>query len=258
VTLFYREYGEPSSGSPLVFLHGLFGSSANWGGIVKAFSETHYCIVPDLRNHGRSFHDGTVGYGAQSGDVINLLEELEIEKATLIGHSMGGKVAMMVALHQPEMVDRLVVVDMAPRRYQHSFAGILTALKKIDLEHLENRNEADSFLANYIDESGVRSYLLQNLVRTSNAWQWRINIEALSNGIAQITGFPVNESRRFNGPSLFIYGNNSDYVDAEGRAAISHFFPNAEVRGVDNAGHWVYADQPQVFINYLSRFLKSH
>ena len=254
--LYYREYGEPGSGSPLVFLHGLFGSSANWGSIARRLSQTHYCIVPDLRNHGRSFHDDAVGYGAQSGDVVDLLDALDIDKATLIGHSMGGKVAMFLALHLPDMVDKLVVADMSPRAYTQSFGTILSAMQQIDLKALQNRSEADAFLAHYIDASGVRAYLLQNLVRAEAGWQWRINITALSAGIEQIMDFPVDQGRQYHGPACFIYGENSNYVDEEGKMAIGKYFPDHQLRKIEKAGHWVYADQPQTFIEALSAFIE--
>lgn len=255
MSLYYREYGEPDSGSPLVFLHGLFGSSTNWGRIATAFSDTYHCIVPDLRNHGRSFHDDAVDYAAQSSDLVDLLKQLGVEKATFIGHSMGGKVAMFLALNKPGIVDKLVVVDMAPRAYTHSFATILQALEQIDLEKLASRMQADELLAATIPESGVRAYLLQNLVRASDGWRWRINIESLSSGITAILDFPVEADKSFSGAACFIYGKQSSYVDEKGKAAIRHYFPNHQLTGIDGAGHWVYADQPDAFIEVMSGFL---
>lgn len=254
--LHYRESGEQSSGgSPLIFLHGLFGSSSNWGRVVSHFAARHRCILPDLRNHGRSFHAPDVGYQAQADDLIRLMNHLDIEKAHIIGHSMGGKVAMQLALEYPGRCEKLVVVDIAPVGYRHGFGEIIESLRSIDLELLGSRQEADNLLARRLSDPGLRGFLLQNLVRDDGRWIWRLNLEALAEGQKEIVGFPVQRRRPFGGQSLFVAGEKSSYINYQDHATIQQLFPGARIVTIPGAGHWVYAEKPGPFIEQLELFL---
>jgi esterase len=254
--LHYREYGDSGGGGiPLLFLHGLFGSASNWGRVVTHFSAQHRCIAPDLRNHGRSFHTGEVGYRDQAEDLIRLMDHLAIESASLIGHSMGGKVAMQLALEYPQRCRKLVVVDIAPVRYRHGFGDIIESLRSIDLGLLGSRHEADVLLAKHLADPGLRGFLLQNLVRHDGNWEWRLNLEALAAGQEKIVGFPPQHGRHFAGETLFVAGEQSGYINFQDHATIHAFFPGATIVTITGAGHWVYAQQPAAFIEQLELFL---
>ena len=255
--LHFRQSGSDQN-PPLLFLHGLFGSSANWGRIARHFEADYHCIIPDLRNHGGSPHDADVSYHAQAEDVQQLMQKLSIDSATLIGHSMGGKVAMTQALTQPESVTSLLVVDIAPVHYAHRFQTLFTSLQQLDLQSLQDRKSADSQLAQSIDEQEIRAYLLQNLVRRDGHWQWRINLDSLCAGIETLMGFPDYTGHQYAGNTLFLYGERSDYVDQSEKQAAVRLFPNADFVEVKNAGHWIYAEQPEKFIQYVEEFLGRH
>lgn len=252
--LHFRQSGSDRN-PPLLFLHGLFGSSANWGRIARHFEADYHCITPDLRNHGGSPHDADISYQAQAADVQQLMQDLAIDSATLIGHSMGGKVAMTQALTQPQSVYSLIVVDIAPVQYTRRFTTIFSALQQLDLMAMQSREQADSLLAESIEEAEIRAYLLQNLSRKNGQWQWRINLDFLCAGIDVLMDFPDNNGHRFAGDTLFLHGERSDYVDQRGRQAAVRLFPNAIFHEVGNTGHWVYAEQPVKFIQYVEVFL---
>lgn len=252
--LHFRQSGSDQT-PPLLFLHGLFGSSANWGRISRHFEADYHCITPDLRNHGRSPHNEDTSYQAQAADVQQLMQDLAIASATLIGHSMGGKVAMTQALTQPHTVDSLVVVDIAPVQYTHRFSTILSALQQLDLPTMQSREQADSVLAETIEEAEIRAYLLQNLGRKDGQWRWRVNLDFLCAGIDALMDFPDHRGCQYPGNTLFLYGERSGYFDQGGRKAAEPLFPGAEFREVKNAGHWVYAEQPEKFIQIVEVFL---
>lgn len=254
--LFLREYGNSGDGRPpVVLLHGLFGSSTNWHSIARRLSESRRVLAPDLRNHGRSPSLPPMTYPAMAEDLANLLDQQGIDQAALVGHSMGGKAAMWLALTRPERVQALVVADMAPVTYGHRFDGVLTGLGSLDLDRLGDRRAADAQLARHLDTPGLRAYLLQNLVKEGDGWRWRINLPLLAAFMDDILGFPDTAGRQYPGPAFFIYGNDSDYVTGKQLPSIRALFPLARLRGVPNAGHWVYADQPDAFFNAISGFL---
>ena len=172
--LYYREYGSYRERHPtLILLHGLLGSSSNWHSIARKLEANHHVIVPDLRNHGRSPHSDDVGYPSLAQDVADLMDEHGLDSAVLIGHSMGGKAAMWLALEQPERVAGLVVVDIAPVAYPNRFDAIYAALQAVDLNNLKQRDEADAILAGYLDGVALRQYLLQSLQQRDGVWSWR-------------------------------------------------------------------------------------
>jgi pimeloyl-ACP methyl ester carboxylesterase len=254
IELHVRQFGAPAA-TPLLLLHGLFGSSANWLGIVRRLQESYRLIVPDLRNHGRSPHSRHMDYPVMAKDVLRLMERLELPPCHLVGHSMGGKVAMWLALTQPDRVGRLVVADVAPVNYAHRFEAIFDGLQAIDLAQLPDRQTANRQLANSVGNRQVRGYLLQNLVKRDDGWAWRLNLPVLEREIATLAGFPGLDGRSFPGDVLFIYGGNSAYVQAEHFPAIRAAFPFARLRALAGAGHWIYADQPEGFVRVLEAFL---
>jgi len=252
--LHHRETGEGTR--PLVLLHGLFGSSANWMGVARALAPDWRIIVPDLRNHGRSFHDPDVSYAALGGDVRALLDALGVERAVLVGHSMGAKTAMWLALTATDRVERLVVVDSAPVGSASGVAGLLRGLADVDLAVLPDRAAVGAALAEAAPDPRVRDYLLQNLVRQKGGWRWRMNVPALLAGIDTIRGWPEPPAdARYLGPTLFLHGGESGYVQPAHEPVIRALFPYARFRSVPGAGHWVYADRPAEFIAALRAFL---
>jgi pimeloyl-ACP methyl ester carboxylesterase len=254
--LFCREYGEDRGGPPLVFIHGLFGSSANWRGIARRFSDAYRVLVPDLRNHGQSPHSDDVSFKSQAADVLALLDASGEEQAVLVGHSMGGKVAMRLALDAPERVTALACVDIAPVSYPGDrFGPIFEAMAAVDPETLASRQQADARLAGFLPARQLRSYLLQNLVKEQDGWRWRLNLGALEQGMQEVSGFDAPADARFLGEALFVYGGNSSYVKPEHAKIIRYWFPYARLRQIAGAGHWVYADEPLAFTNALESFL---
>ncbi len=255
--LHYREYGSYSDRHPtLILLHGLLGSSSNWLSLARQLADDFHLLVPDLRNHGRSPHHPEVGYPALAEDLAELIDEQGLDSALLIGHSMGGKTAMWLALHQPQRVSGLVVVDIAPVRYANRFQQIYEALHAVDRATVGSRAEADQVLAGYLDEVGLRQFLLQNLHLQDGEWGWRMNLQALAAGMDAIVDFPLQSEPSYSGPTLFIYGEQSDYVEPQSKQVISRLFPDARMSCIRNAGHWVYAEQPQAFSSLLSSFLR--
>lgn len=256
VTLNYRQYGDPAH-VPIVLLHGLFGSAANWGSVARQLVSNHYqVVVPDLRNHGQSPHDADHSYPAMVGDLQGLLDRLGFDSAIMVGHSMGGKAAMQFALTWPNRVAALVVVDIAPVAYTHDFAQVLNAFDAVNLAKIGSRADAEAQMTPYVDAKGLRAFLMQNLLKRDDRWLWRLNLKALADNGPAITGFPATvESRRYLGPTAFIHGEDSDYVDARHHSQIRALFPHARITSIQNAGHWVYADQPVAFIATLNDFL---
>jgi pimeloyl-ACP methyl ester carboxylesterase len=258
ISLYHREYGDPGA-LPVVLIHGLFGSSANWGGVARRLATGYRVLVPDLRNHGQSPHASTHDYPSMGEDLMGLLDRLAIDRAVLVGHSMGGKVAMHLALTRPDRVAGLAVVDIAPVRYAHGFASTLAGFAAVDVDRIGSRREADAAMRAVVPGSAVRGFLLQNLERGDQGrWRWRINLGALADAQAAITGFPGHSrDSRYAGPTVFIHGELSDYLLPSHHVVIDRWFPGASIQRIEGAGHWVYADQPQAFRQRLDRFLGS-
>jgi len=256
--LYYREFGEQHPGTPLVLLHGLLGSLVNWQRIARSLGERYRVVVPDLRNHGRSPHDPDVSYPALAADVLELMDDQDMEQAVLVGHSMGGKTAMSLALEHPGRVERLVVVDIAPVTYGGRLAQLLDALLALPLDKLENRRHADELLARRVTDKAVRDHMLQNLQRTDEGWRWRNNLRALRDDLDVISSFPVYpQGKAYQGETLFMCGGKSSYIEPEHLPAIHSLFHHAVVIDVPEAGHWIYAEQPEAFLKVLREFLLS-
>jgi esterase len=254
VELAFREVG---AGPPVVILHGLLGSSRNWQAIGKELGRRYRVILPDLRNHGASPRSPAMTYPAMAADLVALLDRLGLAEAAVVGHSMGGKAAITLALTRPERVSRLVVVDIAPVDYGgRGFLDYIRALQALDLALLRRRAEADAALAPAVPDPAVRAFLLQNLGFEGDRPRWQPDLESLSRSMATITGFPAwLAGRRFAGPTLLIRGELSSYVTADGVAACRAHCPGARLMTVRGAGHWVHADAPAIVVGALERFL---
>lgn len=254
--LHFREYGQPENPA-VILIHGLLGSSSNLHSFARQLEQDYWVFVPDLRNHGKSPHAEAMSYPAMAQDLLALMDAQDIESAAFVGHSMGAKVAMWLALNYPEKVDRLMSIDMAPVSYKHDFDEVLSALKSLDLVDLQGRKAADDQLAEFLPIEGLRQYLLQNLVKANDGWKWRINLAAIEAEMGQITAFPQAEGLVFPGIAWFVHGAKSDYVHPDYETAIRQLFPLAKLRKVTDAGHWLYADQPIIFGQLLQSFLRA-
>jgi len=251
VKLFYREYG--TGDIPLLILHGLFGSSRNWHSISQRLSEYHV-YVPDARNHGMSPWAEPMNYAAMVADVLAFIEEHNLGRAIVCGHSMGGKTAMLTALQYPERVRALLVVDIAPVKYEHNLDEFIAIMQTVDLARIRRRSEADAALGKVIANPYIRSFLLQNLVANEGRYQWRLNLQALSEAMPGISDFPA-AGTAYTGPVLFLGGEQSDYVQPAYHERIYRLFPNAEIETIAGAGHWLHAEQPDVFLERMRNFL---
>ena len=249
--LYAREFGQ---GSPVLILHGLFGFSDNWQTIAKSLAITHTVITPDLRNHGRSPHVTGHSYPEMAEDIHAFLEARWIFSTGVIGHSMGGKVAMQLALHHPDMVDKLVVVDMDPGQADDNQSDIFAALLGLDLNKITSRQEADIYLTKRVSDLGTRQFLLKNITRNENGtFSWKMNLPELWKHYADILGPVTGEP--FDKPTLFIRGSRSDYIKDSDLPAIKKLFPQAELITIEGAGHWVHAEKPAELLAIVQPFL---
>ena len=251
--LSFQDYGE---GPPLVILHGLFGSGRNWTAIARRLAEAWHVYALDLRNHGDSPWADDMDYRAMAADVYAFLERQGLEQVPVVGHSMGGKTAMALALMQPERVTSLTVVDIAPVAYAETHQAIVDALQSLDLDGISRRADADAALQPAVPEAGIRAFLLQNLVAKDGSFAWRFNLAALEAGMPAISGFPEQLVERCYGKrTLFLHGGLSDYVRPDHHAVIHRQFPMASIEEIEGAGHWVHAEKPDRFLEVLRAFL---
>lgn len=241
----------------VVLLHGLFGSSSNLLALARSLEPFFRVIRMDLRNHGKSPHSESMALRALAADVRAKLDDLGIDAAHVVGHSLGGKVAMEMAVTFAPRVKRLVVADIAPVAYARGHDAIFAGLFALDLRSLESRQQADYQLQSAVPETAIRSFLLKNLVRDDQGgWAWRMNLQALADGYEAIRGAP--DAGVFTGPTLFIRGGASAYVAEEHRVLIQRQFPQVEIQTIAEAGHWLHAEKPQVFNEMVLQFLRGH
>lgn len=248
-------YGD--QGSRVVFLHGLFGQGKNWTQIGKALAPDHRVTLVDLPHHGRSPWHERFDFLAIADQVAELLSP--DDPVVLVGHSMGGKVAMVLALRRPDLVARLCVVDVSPVGYGKvsEFARFIEAMQRLDLATLSERSDADEALAEAVPSSTVRSFLLQNLRREGDSWRWQVNLDVLGADLCEVSGWPEEQlagAAAYQGAVLWIAGARSDYVRDEYEPEMDRWFPHHRRVTVKNAGHWVHSEQPEVFVEVLRRF----
>ncbi len=255
--LFYREYGE---GKPIVILHGLLGISDNWVAFSRRLAKEGYKIfIPDQRNHGHSPHHPVLNYYALTDDLAEFIETRQLVKPVILGHSMGGKVAMRYALEHPGSVDRLIVVDTSLRTYVrfNYHLRLIDAMLSVDFNVVKTRTEAEEQLRRKIGDERLVQFLMKNTFwKEKGKLGWRPNLPAISNNVdAMYDG--VFYSARFDRPALFVRGGQSDYILEEDFPAIYQNFPQAEIITIENGTHWVHADEPKEFYNNVLDFLKS-
>ena len=266
--LFHRKYGE---GAPLIIVHGLYGASDNWVSIARALAEYFEVFIVDQRNHGQSPHSDTHDYDSMTSDLLAFMDQHEIHKAILLGHSMGGKTVMNLAIHHPERVNRLIVADIAPRKYRTdkndssetlNHLSIVAGMLAVDFEQCKTRQAVDEALAQRIEEKRIRQFLLKNIRRNeqNDSLEWRLNIRVLhQNMIAILDGFDTEQFKKGNGvigfPVLFIRGQNSNYIKDKDYEIIQTVFPYVELKTIPNAGHWLHAEQPKLFIDAITSFI---
>jgi esterase len=254
VKLSYLEYG---SGPALIILHGLFGSGRNWNTVAKALATTHKVYTLDLRNHGSSPWAEAMSYYDLAEDVHGFIEERRLAPVAVLGHSMGGKTAMVLALEHGHLVDRLIVVDIVPVVYGSDLEYYLKAMQDVTLTGLKRRDEVEAQLRGKIEDAGIRLFLMQNLVYRDEHFEWRINLPALASNMGQLISFPgAATTRVYNGKALFISGGLSNYVRPENHELIYRMFPKAEFAVITGAGHWVHADQPERLVSRVKEFLR--
>lgn len=249
----YYSCGE---GLPLMILHGLFGSSDNWQTLSKKFKEHYQVFALDLRNHGNSPHDNEVGYPAMARDVAEFADEHQLDEVFILGHSMGGKVAMQLANDFPLLVRRLVVADIAPRAYPRHHEDLFAAMLSLDLSQYRSRSEVDRALAPKIPDPTVRQFLLKNLANTATGGlKWKINLRGLDKGYDTISAAPML-TQRFSRPTLFVRGEMSSYLTEEEESLIrQQWYPAAGFVTIKGAGHWLHAERPEEFFQAVNAFL---
>jgi pimeloyl-ACP methyl ester carboxylesterase len=248
-------YGtEMGGGRPVLLLHGLFGMARNLGVLQRGLAQRFRVLALDLRNHGASPHAPDMRYATMAADVAETLADRDAVPAAVVGHSMGGKTAMMLALTRPEAVGRLVVADIAPVGYPPRNTPFVTALRSVPLTPGLTRAEADSALAATIAEPPLRAFLLQNLAFGPQP-AWRIDLDAIATALPDLEGWDAPKGARFDGPALFMAGERSDFIRPEHRDTIRALFPAARFVAVKNAGHWLHADNPAGVLSVLEAFL---
>lgn len=250
-------FSHQGQGEPLIIIHGLFGSSRNWKSLAKRFAEHYQVILIDLRNHGHSPFDSNMNYQLMVNDVFLVMQQLGIDSAHVLGHSMGGKVAMKLAQLHPGSVRSLVIADIAPLAYQHDYADILNAVIKLDLAQISSRHAADKALAKGIPDQRIRLFLLQNIVISAGKASWNINWQALNNNMSIITGYENIEHWQISSPSLFLRGEESTYINQQAVELIKRHFNKVEFVTLENAGHWLHAEQPEAFYQAVFNFLNA-
>jgi esterase len=252
--LFYRHFGE---GKPLIILHGLFGQSDNWVSIGRRFAENFSVFIPDQRNHGQSPHATVHTYPALSDDLFDFMEEHQLDDAILIGHSMGGKAAMTFALEHPEMVNKLVVVDISPRKYpeRNVHTQVITQMLSINLSLLKSRTEVERILEEKMPDPRIRFFILKNLYyKMPGVLSWRLNLDAINHNLDHLFD-GIQSDHAFVKPTLFVKGGLSDYIIDEDIPSINRLFQNATLKTIPGASHWVNADAPEELITIIKDYL---
>lgn len=239
-------HGSEGAAPPLLIVHGLFGSARNWGAIAKRLSSDRQVIAVDMRNHGDSPWADTHDYPAMAADLAEVIAA-HGARMDVLGHSMGGKATMLLALTRPELVNRLLVADIAPVAYGHTQRPLVAAMQGLDLSALSTRASADAALAITVPDPGVRAFLLQSLDLRADPPRWRLNLPVLDRDMDRIIGWPDAVTGQFNRPTLFLSGAKSDYMQPDYRPAIKALFPNAKFAKIPNVGHWLHAEAPRPF-----------
>lgn len=251
--LFFKKIGE---GPPMIILHGLFGSGDNWLTIAKKFSDRYSVYLPDIRNHGQSPHSRNHSYNEMTNDLYQFIQDHQIVNPIIIGHSMGGKIAMNFTIDHPEIPQKIVVVDIAPKMYHHENKSYIESMLAINLDQIKSRDEAEKILTDRIPEKGVRLFLLKNLYRKDDlSFGWRLNLKSIYENLKLIEGYITDKSSDIN--SLFIQGELSKYIQDEDYPLIKKVFPNSKIVKIQRTGHWLHAEKPEEVYQAISDFIDS-
>ncbi len=244
------------SGEPLIILHGLFGSLDNWMTLAKQWSSNFEVYLVDQRNHGQSPHSEDFSYELMATDLLELIQTENIEQPILLGHSMGGKTVMEFSMLHPDLIKKLIIVDIAPVSYEVHHYAIIDALESVPLHEINSRKEAEIYLSEKINEPGVRQFLLKNLYwKEKELLSWRFNLKVLSNQIIPISQYSIQDGV-FDGETLFIKGSNSNYILPIYTDRIQDKFPNYELNVIEGAGHWVHAEKMSEFSKHVLAFIE--
>ncbi len=251
-------FSEKGEGDVIVLIHGLFGSLSNLGNCARHLSEHFRTVSVDVRNHGDSFHTDTMSYAEMTADVVALLEQLSVPQTHILGHSMGGKIAMNLALNYPQLVNKLAVIDMSPLAYQRGHDSILEGLSQLVNTSIDSRSQADAILQNYVEGADIRSFLLKNLIRSKDGsnihYDFKMNLKAIIDNYPFIIESVDGQS--FSGETLFVKGEHSNYLKAEHRDTILRLFPNTVMREISATGHWPHSEKPVVFNAIIEKFFR--
>jgi esterase len=251
--LFFRTFGD---GRPLIILHGLLGMSDNWIIPAKELSKTYKVILPDLRNHGNSPHSNDFNLQLMANDIIELIQTLGFEKVLLMGHSLGGRIAISIALQHPQLVEKLVVVDIAPRRYagNKNISNLLEVMNHVDFNTLKTLADIEAFLVRFLPDPRVKNQAMKNLKkREDHGFEWKANLPVILNDIESLMS-PVFENEVFTKSVLFIKGGRSEFITDEDFKYIFMYFPNAKVHIIATADHWVHVEEPELFLEEVNTF----
>jgi len=252
--LYSRIEGE---GKPLLVLHGYLGMSDNWKTLSGRYAEQGFQVHSlDLRNHGRSFHTDEFSHELMMQDIVNYCNSYNLEKVSIIGHSMGGKLAMFLAVNYPNLIDKLIIADISVREYPPHHQDILEALNSVDFSIHTNRKEVEDVIAMYVSDFGTRQFLMKNVYRvTPEQLGFRMNLKSLTENYDNM-GIAIPKGSRFERPVLFLRGENSNYIRERDEQDILRIFPQAEIRTISNAGHWLHAENPTEFFDFSIKYLK--
>lgn len=253
VKLVHKIYGH---GQPVIIMHGLFGMGDNWRSIARILEGQYQCILVDMRNHGRSPHDPEMNFEVMANDILQLMDDLGLTQAALLGHSMGGKVAMHIALHYPERVTKLIVVDIAPKIYPPHHNAVINAINAIDFKQLPQRTDVEKAMILHLgnDQSTIQ-FLLKNISRDAEGrLEWKANMPVIISAYEHLME-TIGNTEQYTGPALFIRGQQSRYILDDDLPVIEALFPQYELRTIPGAGHWVHADAPTALAEAVGRFL---
>lgn len=255
--LHFRKLESTATGTAIIILHGVFGSSDNLLTVAKTMAETHPVYLVDQRNHGKSPWSEEFNYDAMSADLAEFIQQHGLQQPIIIGHSMGGKTAMRFATQPGANLSKLIVVDIAPKYYPIHHQRILAGLQSIDLAGLQNRQQADDQLAQHVDGFDVRQFLLKNLYRDEEGkFGFRINLSVIARDIEHV-GEALPQGARFDKPTLFIRGSKSDYIKDNDMTLIKQIFPQATLETIQDAGHWIHAEKPEEFLEHIRAFVNA-
>jgi esterase len=250
--LFYREMGK---GKPIIILHGLFGTSDNWQILARKLGEKYHVYTVDLRNHGQSFHSEDFDIQWMARDVAGFIDFYKIKEPVIIGHSMGGKIAMKVAIMFPDSIEKFISVDIGPQSYPVRHEKIIEALNSVDIENVKTRKEVEQALMQSIPDWGIRQFLMKNLKRLNEGgFTWKMNLPVISRKIENI-GEAIGNGNVITKPGLFVRGSESDYILDEDWSEIEKQFPNSKLITIEGAAHWIHVDKPKELLDVFLEFI---